>query len=101
MKQERRKRPAARGREKATTPDPKILCILDPTRRVEVYTDTKEDSSWLTATDLVPVDVSQVLECEGLRGYVFPDPKRKDAVRIYDWVSHTYHPLGFVPQLRD
>jgi hypothetical protein len=54
---------------------------------MESYEATKDDVSWLDAVDLLTTDVSSLLNCEGLRGYVFPAPGKDDTVRIYDWVS--------------
>jgi hypothetical protein len=73
--------------EEPTVPNPKIRCILDPSRRMKTYKDTQAHSSWLTATDLDLLEVRRVLECEELRGYAFPEPRKENAVRIYDWVS--------------
>lgn len=68
-------------------PNPKIRCVLDPSRRERNRQGTHLSCSWFTATDLELSDVDRVLKCKGLKGYVFPQPK-KDAVRIYDWVSN-------------
>jgi hypothetical protein len=105
--EKRRSRPTVRGGQKRqiaqepTVPDPKVRCVLDPSRRVETYTDTKGDSSWVTAEGLAPADVKRALECRGLRGYTFSAPRKKDAVRIYDWVSRVDPPSRsvHVPQL--
>jgi hypothetical protein len=70
-----------------TVETPKLLCILDPTRRVKSYEDTIDAASWVTVAGLSPEVVEDVLECEGLRGYVLPIRGEKDAIRIYDWVS--------------
>ena len=81
-----------------TIPNTKIRCIFDPMRRMESYEATKDDVSWLDAVDLLTTDVSSLLNCEGLRGYVFPTPGKDDAVRIYDWVSLRIDPLS-IPEL--
>lgn len=65
----------------------KILCILDPSRREKSYNATVGSASWVTLTDLSLGLVQEVLECGALAGYVFRIPGKKDAVRIYDWVS--------------
>lgn len=68
-------------------PNPKIRCILDPSRRVKSYNETVGDISWHTLTEISETSVRQVLGCKGLQGYVFPERRKKDAVRIYEWVS--------------
>ena len=81
----------------------RILCILDPSRRAGSLKDTTYDVSWITAAELSPEEVKRVLRCSELNGYVFPIRGRKNAVRIYDWVSATVgpsrrRPLAHVPK---
>jgi hypothetical protein len=75
----------------------RIICILDPSRRAGSFKDTTYDVSWITAAELLPEDVKKVLGCNELKGYVFPVKGRKDAVRIYDWVSATVEPCRKCP----
>lgn len=79
----------------APEPEPanwKILCVLDPSRRMGSYGNTKVDASWTTVECLAPERVGELMECEGLHGFVFRQSKRKDVIRIYDWVSNTHLP---------
>ena len=86
--------PMVEQTEPETMPDPTaldltVLCILDPSRRVKSRKDTADEVSWLTVTNLREEKVVAMLQCAGLKGYVFREPRTTTAVRIYDWVSIT------------
>jgi hypothetical protein len=65
----------------------KILCILDPSRRATSSKETSHNVSWMTINSLPSEVVKRVLDCTELKGYAFPVCGKKDALRIYDWVS--------------
>jgi len=80
-------------------PDPStlnlnLLCILNPTQRVQSHDDMDFNVSWLTASDIPITKVKEVLTCPGLQGYIFSDPENKNAVWIYEWVGYIHFTLS-------
>ena len=96
-KQERHREKKPNGEEGPVVKTSRILCILDPLRRAGSFKDTTYDVSWITAAELSPEEVKEVLGCSELKGYVFRIRGRKNVVRIYGWVSATVVPCRKCP----